>query len=103
MPADVAEPPAKIARDDCKFKDDHMAIFRNHGLAWPPDFPKSSPCLPAMCTKVSRRQAEVAFFMDATTTAGAEPHFCDINLSLVYLVGGIGDVGKDRRGFAQAG
>ena len=49
---EIAEPPQKIAREDCKFKDDHLMAFRNHGLAWPPSLP---PTLRRVCRGLGQR------------------------------------------------
>ena len=88
---EIAEPPQKIAREDCKFKDDHLMAFRNHGLAWPPSLP---PTLRRVCRGLGQRQTELIFFLDHTTEAGPDPNYVDINMSLGYLMGIVDVVGS---------
>lgn len=91
----IDEPAPKAARDDEKFKDDHLAIFRNHDLVWPPSTSSGGPSFQAMCTHLTRRQMEAAFFMKATTELTSVPTFADLNLSLCYLIGTRDTIGKD--------
>ena len=85
-------PERKVAREDSKFKDDHLVAFRNHGLSWPPTFP---PHLHDVCRGLGQRQREVIYFLDATTEVGPEPNFADINMSLGYVMRSIDVIGKD--------
>ena len=73
------------------YKDDHLELFAQHGLTWPPDL--SEPCYAGL----TRRAAEVLFFAhhvwphrpcpenedDAETTV----EFLDVNNSLARLLG----------------
>ena len=68
------------------YKDDHLNIFNDHKMAWPPNITTCEAIVDA--AQWSRRQGEVVFFLNERfpPADGVVFDFCDVNLSLPRLL-----------------
>ncbi len=86
----VSDKHIKRPRIDPAYKDDHLAIYRESNLEWPPDLKQMPPDFVQATRALSEREAEIAYLLEQT-----EPYpggvgvcqFVDLNKSLMYLLG----------------
>ena len=83
----------KAAKTDPKYQDEHMALFKNHSLPWPPDLGKAPGYLHDVLGVSTPRMQEVIIYLDRVFPWEQGPghvEFIDVNCSLGRLVNASG-------------
>ena len=87
---DVVDRHIKRPRLDPAYKDDHLSIYRENDLEWPPKMTDMPAGFVNAARALSEREKEIVYLLEQTEPYPEEPgvaQFVDVNKSLLYLLG----------------